>query len=1844
MFKTIRESKVTKITTYYLAIMLFLQMVQPMQLYALTEGPSQPEFNSFTPIGTSDMVDLASGDFNYNIPIMDVGGYPINLAYNSGVTMDQESSWVGLGWNLNVGQINRNIRGLPDDFKGDIVATENNLKTNVTVGASAYVNAQIIGALDGPALSLGAGLDVQYNNYTGLSAVPSFGPSFKFTDYVSVGMQLSSSVESGASFTPSVSISAKKMKSTETGDQFTASITPSITYNSRQGLQSFNLASSVGFLSQFNKTTQKADGTAITSIHKSSGNSTGSGSISFLNNTFTPSKRLAFKNNNVRFSFSGGPDIWGVHAEISIAGYASVQSLVSKNVLQKSYGYENTHYATDADLMDFNREKEQSAVSQNTLVLPVTNYTYDICTIQGQELSGMFRPFRGQVGNVSEARVTDRSASNSFGFEIEAGAGGHKGLNFRTTSTTSYTGGWNTIANPFFKEKRKVSNPLYEKVYFKMIGETTADDYNNTTLTNLGKSNPITLQLDDNKNAINAYRTKMQVGLESQLGNGSIFSSQIKREDREQRNKVIQKLTNEEVKRFALSPSFITYDNTISEGVPTIPSHHTAAYLVTAENGSRHVYGEPAYNRMKKEVSFSVSLSNTNLDKGTITYQPTDNTTSNSQGRDHYFNNIVTPVYAHTYLLSSVLSADYSDITANGPTDDDLGSYTKFKYDTKANYHWRIPYNEMEASYNEGLKTDNLDQKGSYLYGVKDNKYLKVIETKTHVAFIDIEARKDGHGVIGEMGGRSTATNNTMYRIKTIRLYSKPEILVYNVVVDPGVVSLIKPIKTAHFEYDYSLCPNVENNSRAPENGQVDGSESNLNENAGKLTLRRVYFTYKGSNMGKYTPYRFNYKLGAANPSYHVKGYDIWGNYKKFEQASHLITSPATTPQEFPYVNQSDRTQQDIYAAAWSLSSVTLPSGGKINVEYEADDYQYVQDKKAMQMFKVDGVTNDWTTYSSGNSAAKMLYNSNSEANYIAIKIPPSNQSVADIIKSYTDGLVGKPIYFNFLLNMTGSKYDYVSGYFEMDSEAHLDNNFLFIKMKLINREGRLNSTDLTNPISVAGWFFGRQNLNSQIYGVPDPGGSVPSNVVDIGRSILNNIELMAEFFTGANGYLRDNNCAKTFKPAKSWIRLLEPTGSKIGGGARVKTVVLLDEWDKMLDMSDSSLDIDRYAKQYGQKYEYDLNDKYGTSSGVATYEPNICKENPLIMPFYSKPEKLTTQSYQEKPFGESFYPAPTVTYSRVTVSNLTANINVPSRSGKVVTEHFTTYDFPTISDFTNLDKSKIFQSNENEAIGNMLKSLLGLKITVKTDLTMSQGFIVETNDMNGKLKKQEVYNDVNALISGVQYVYNTDANDERILENKLPTIDENGIISEKQLSTNFDVINDLRESYSYTNSQGVAVNLDYIPLGPFPIFIGWGKPERSEHTQILHTAVTTKIVHKSGILKEKIAYDLGSTVYTKNHAWDAMTGQVLLTETVNEYDDKYFSFNYPAYWHYKDMGMASQNTDFAGVFNWVNAETGQNGEKYFKVFGMTGNISSYLRPGDELGIKQSQYKRLWVYGYNDDQTAVRLMDANGNKIDNFNIIRGNIPRFRIMRPAARNLQTASMASITLMRNPLINVQGHPNDNIGESFLMTSTFNPKVINASAIEYNEYWDSQCENGLPQPGQTEINQYLFNIKGQWRPVKSFAFLTGRNSSASSYTRNTGYFSSFNPFYELDTITKKWNINNLHWTFASQITKFNPYGAELENRDALGRYSSAQYGYQYKLPVAVASNSKYSEMGVDNFEDYASSTSPSSFKPHFGFNEYIGENFISELTSHTGKKSIKIKPASKITLKKKLQACEP
>ena len=70
-------------------------------------------------------VNPFTGDFSYSIPLVGVTGpngesFPLNLNYAGGIKVDQQASWVGLGWDLNIGEINRQVNGMPDDYNNAI--------------------------------------------------------------------------------------------------------------------------------------------------------------------------------------------------------------------------------------------------------------------------------------------------------------------------------------------------------------------------------------------------------------------------------------------------------------------------------------------------------------------------------------------------------------------------------------------------------------------------------------------------------------------------------------------------------------------------------------------------------------------------------------------------------------------------------------------------------------------------------------------------------------------------------------------------------------------------------------------------------------------------------------------------------------------------------------------------------------------------------------------------------------------------------------------------------------------------------------------------------------------------------------------------------------------------------------------------------------------------------------------------------------------------------------------------------------------------------------------------------------------------------------------------------------------------------------------------------------------------------------------------------------------------------------------------------------------------------------------------------------------------------------------
>lgn len=1832
MIKQIRNSKVSKVVAAYLAIMMFLQVTQPMQAYALTSGPTQPEFNSFTPIGTSDMVDLTSGDFSYNIPVMDVGGYPINLSYNSNVTMDQEASWVGLGWNLNVGQVKRQVRGLPDDFKGgangDALTYEDFLRESVTIGTNFNLSPSIFGG-ELP-IKLNFGLGAKYNNYDGMSFNTAIGATYEVSKNVQVGMNLTGSDTEGTSVNPSVSISGKKAIS---------DLSVSAGFNSRRGFESISASASTG-------------------SHPSM-----DASLSFGTNSYTPTQRVTFHNFNNTFNGTFGIEIYGVETDMRTTGFGTYQRIhphfENRNVW--GYGYDYSHHKNTnvGGVMDFNRENEQT-FNKFTAALPVTNHTYDIYSINGQGIAGTVRPHRGQVSVVYNDLVVDNSGSSSFGGEFGAGSIFHAGMDFEGTKSTTTTGPWingnNTI--PYFAESnQEINNALFEPVVFKTMGELNVDQDKAFHNQMLG-DNPMSLALGGGywRRRLNPmYQLKQYPqSIAAPTYSHNHLPGRIKRTERLNRNQSVQKVTVAEVDNNnegdkSTDQPFFTINTSYAK------PHHTAGFKVLKPDGSTYIFGKAIYNTKKVEATFDVSgriQTATEKTNNTINYNGSSNGRKSSDGgngsddSNHYLNKITTPAYAHSYLITDILSQDYEDINGNGTDDGDLGSYTKFNYyPAISNYKWRTPYAHNEVSYNAGVISSKRDQTGSYLYGEKEMVYIKTIETKTHIAFFELEDRTDAMSVASESGGiGSTATKS----LKSIRLYSKSELsagenvttnLLQSLSIQSILDSEVKPIKTAHFEYSKSLC------------SQASGSTVTT-KGSGKLTLVKVYFTYRGSNMGKYTPYVFDYGSGSVdNPSYELRGSDVWGYYKKNKTGTDELSNI-----DFPFVEQNENKANE-NAQAWVLKKISLPSGGVISVEVESDDYQFVQNRKAMQMFKVKGAGTSANVDPNNNE----LYSGRTHNNYLYVDLGPEGASLRkeDFKKRYLKENQYKPIYYKFLVNMTQNPnhYDYVEGYFLLDNSKLNDNNDFIsdgsgmasIPVTFVNK-GRISGN--ANPIAKSGWGYARTHLSRMAFN-----GNDNEVVKDFGamvKSMVSALPNVSAIFKGPNRVLEGNGCAQKFNNNKSWIRLENPNGRKLGGGLRVQKIELSDRWDIMTGNNGSDL----YEEYYGQEYEYtlegdDVPEADRTSSGVATFEPNRSPDNPFIEPVYGDEpgflERMASpkeRNYIERPFGSSFFPGASVTYSLVKVKNLSKDDDNEGKkirkhaTGHVITEHYTSKDFPTKSDFT-----KMFKKDDSPRLAFLIKS-------TRKHLTATQGFSVVTNDMNGKVKSTKVYQEgADEPISRVEYKYSLDENND--LNNHLTTIDATGKIEKNYLGVDTDVINDINESKSNTISTGTDTNLAMFMAAVFPCFIPVPIPEFTSHETQLRTATTTKVVHKTGILVETIAYDLGSKVSTKNLAWDYKTGQVLLTQTVNEFDDNYYSFTYPAYWAHENMGLASDNIGATGyIFN----TPGKEGEYTILGLSTEDDISNYFKKGDEIDVMNysltqawtvvQNRKKLWVSDYVGDGKGVKLMDKDGNSFEeilNYTWLNNNI--FKVQRSGNRNVQSTSMATVTSTINPI------DKDNNGVKEPITNTTfayskgasNPlQVINASAVEFSNVWNGVCEGGIDFKNET-YNPFLHNVRGDWRAIRSYAYLSGRVSDRSATAvnrRNAGYFVDFQPFYQLSG--ENWVVNAAKWTTASTVTKFSPYGPELENKDALGRHSSAQYGYKYTLPTAVTSNAKYEEMGFDGFED----ASTKSSNDHFGFSQtQVDEEqgvSITDETSHTGKKSIKIEPGATAQFKRKIDGC--
>jgi hypothetical protein len=850
------------------------------------------------------------------------------------------------------------------------------------------------------------------------------------------------------------------------------------------------------------------------------------------------------------------------------------------------------------------------------------------------------------------------------------------------------------------------------------------------------------------------------------------------------------------------------------------------------------------------------------------------------------------------------------------------------------------------------------------------------------VAHFITEDRLDGLGVSDNRGGVNTSVR--LKRLKEIRLYSKSDLKKNG--NDP---SKTVPIKVVHFEHDYSLCKGLPNSIG----------------NTGKLTLKRVYFTFGQNQKGKLNPYDFQYDT--SYNFYDYRQYDRWGGFKD------AINNPTgLNNSEFPYTNQ-DTTWTNKFARAWQLNKIILPSGGSINITYESDDYAYVQDKRASQMCMLSGTG----TLGSTTNLVK--------SDYIHVRLPSAVNTQKEMLDRYFEGITN--LYYKFYLDLDAKgHYEFVPGYAEIDGKPVLvGNNVAKIKLKKIKK---------INPIAKDGWQFIRTNLPKYAY----PGSE---NIEDQGSDLKKAIKALVtafgtikELFRGFDKRAEKRGYSNTVDTSKSWVRLCSPNWKKLGGGSRVKRIDMSDDWAVMSGASGAQ------TSTFSQVYDYTQKDAKGrtVSTGVASYEPMLGNdENPFRQPIrYSQKEFLGLNNfyYIEEPFGESFFPGASVGYSKVTVKSIgTGDAESVNRTGTVVSEFYTARDYPAKVDILGLEHRKPITSKIFKLIGGVNFDMVGL----------SQGYSVETNDMHGKPKSVQVFNKSGQKISSVDYFYKSvnELAARKELKNDVKVIKADGTVTDGSIGMDVEMYTDMRQQV--TENLGISVKVSggsgAILIFPLPFFfpgIGVNYDRRN-----FRSSSTIKIINRFAIQYKVTKMENGSSITSENLLWDAETGNVLLTKTQNEFDDPVYSFAYPAHWKYDGMAQAYKN--LGTVFNQFS--TNANGEI------TNTSYNALLAPGDEL-IDIAGGNKYWVV--NSPVSSVfknRLINADGyvQQISGKNL--------KVLRSGRRNMANTAIATIASLNNPVVG------DKLDVSVLT------KILDAKATVFEEKWSvplptcPTCPNG-------------------------------------------------------------------------------------------------------------------------------------------------------------------------------------
>lgn len=1820
----IRKGKAAKILSAFLALNLLFEIISPGVAMALTAGASAPEFSSFEPVATTDMVNEFTGDFTYNLPVLNVpgpdgGSYAMSLSYHSGASSEEEASWVGFGWTLNPGAINRQKQGFPDDFKRTGIETYNKVKPNWTQTAKFDFNMEYSSRDDKPEqksedgkgskkiksklgltgfgkkenedpkktglsdpsdISVSLSHSVKYNNYTGFSISNGFGLSVMGMANMNMNVGGGGQATYGFSVNPLTILRAVRKK-----------------------------AKLKNYLLYKEKTVEKPSGDPgkPKKIKHAIGLKNNIGAASYPIQSFTaPALPYSVaKHSGAAWNFSASlqvnPASIPVGFQMGVAGSMNIQAnegLENQRVFGYMYSagdnyndYDDRNDDSKTDVIfDYRMEKE-TTYDKNDKNLGIPFNNADIFSATGNGVVGGFKLMHDRIGHYYPNKSESSTKIRQLGVELGIGLTIQVGFDIGVGKQQSTVGGqWKNIIKPGVDNAKFLSlHSDINTAYTAWAAQQPAGakDFDNYLVTTGGIS-------QDDMGVYTAYKDKLMT-----------FSSTdpIMRFTNDPGGEVSYNNSEYDAIQFATietNKNLQLFDFDMSMDKPKAQRSSYISYTkgednlitgieITNKSGAVSTYDWPVYVRNEAQLVVGVGEPQGgygNKDGSYLCYQdlhytdPLKNSTVIGQK--------VAQQYASTYLLTANKTFDYIDADdIPGPSAGDFGGWTKFDYryawggGTHADqwYRYRVPYTGLH--YDAGKLSDINDQKGAMSSGEKQICYLKTIETKTHIAlFITNNTRKEDFPILsypylykdgvlfntldldgtGERGdgldaagidpvtGLDLAANNPL--AKGTHKLEKLERIVLLAKDDAS-----RPLTTTYFKYDYSICPGIPNNTNYGVTPAAPAAET------GKLTLKKVWTEGGGMIKSKIAPYQFNYEYfnnypqqifnrypwAAAynqlpdndpgqNPRYAPEQLDMWGFYQengkqRFEQMQPWVSQRAASAGFDP--------------AVWQLKRIQLPSGGEIHVHYEQKDYCYVQDRQAMAMVSLKYVNGQSQNgYESGDS--KYYINTEDFKNMNSAEI----QAYTDKIKQYFINESHK-LYFKALytyqgddrpqLNSKNPRYEYATGYTEVNN-VDKDANGIFLELGHLKGKNDKDAKDRTlpryvcfdNQLTNAGKNLGMNGSNYEdddVYYTTNVFGDGKfkgqQELLDQSRNhvLKNTLDMFKDWVQGTVKNPKRVDACKQLNFELSYFKL--PVFSeKKGGGIRVKRLISYDP-----GISGQSGD----AVVYGSEYIYKKED--GTSSGVATNEPGGGREENALVDFLErKKQKLMDKLLNgqdlkqfEGPLGETLLPAASIVHERVVVQNIHNSNNSLTATGYAVNKYHTCRQYPLL--VTNSVIAKSNKTYKKQKI-NIPLGLFNMDIN---KAWVTQGYLFQENDMNGKLQSQSTYPgvystanfDAAAYTSQTSYNYSAPGAKVRTLvyDPLTTTMQEDMLRPGKEEDYTMFMSN----VHERTNNFSVEIDLN---IGYFvPSFtLGFGLSYAYEENQLCQHVTSKVISHTTYLLSTTNTAD-GVTQTTENLAFDKYTGDPVLTRTFDGYmspDEKihleknqadshnghYYALNIPASWIYNQMGQTSA---FIGNSNQLTASAG--------------SIVSYGENQLYNAIKEDGEHETW--------------NPFLQKLDN------------------------------------------------------------VINASSTVYQKNWFTNIDLSDYEgcsPGKTFIIKN--KLKNHFYPYRTYVYRDEVTNANNDDVRiyNGGTIKEAFEFMNWANLIEPENIDNVNnsnqgsvfrddhiekWYSPSEIMAYSPYGSPVEEKDALGISSTAKFGYSNTLPVLVAQNAKNKEVQFLDFE---------------------------------------------------------